>query len=285
MEPNTTRPSSLYAATAYAGRGWASYPLAPNAKVPLRGSHGLLDATTDPDVLARLFSQPTLNVGIRTGSVSKLVVVDIDCHLGGPNGFAALEDMTRLDLQLPAGDRDYGSAMVGTPSGGLHFYYALPDGVKLKNSASVLAPGIDVRAEGGYVVAPPSQTPAGPYLWKQYPARLMPAPQWLIESCKIEFPVERPQHRPMRPTDEMPPTVAEMIKDRLERIQNAPRGQRNHTLNREGFYLAQFVGRGFDVDDLDAMLLGAAAKLDMPQREVRRTIDGALGEGLRRSFH
>ncbi len=284
MEPNATRHPAFDAATTYAARGWASYPLAPNAKVPLRGSHGLLDATTDPDVLTRLFAQPGLNVGIRTGSVSKLVVVDIDCHLGGPNGFEALDGLAQLDLQLPTGDPDCGSAMVATPSGGLHFYYALPEGVKLKNSASVLAPGIDVRAEGGYVVAPPSQTPAGSYQWKQYPHRLMAAPQWLLESCKIEIPAQRHQYRPMRATEEMPPTVAEMIKDRLERIEHAPRGQRNHTLNREAFYLAQFVGRGFGVDELDAMLLGAAAKLDMPHREVRRTIDNALGKGLRRSF-
>ncbi len=54
MEPNTTRRSSIYAATTYAALGWACYPLAPNAKVPLRGSHGLLDATTDPDVLTRV---------------------------------------------------------------------------------------------------------------------------------------------------------------------------------------------------------------------------------------
>ena len=284
MKPDTARYPASFAAAVYAARGWASYPLAPNAKIPLRGSHGLLDATTDRDVLTRLFAQPGLNVGIRTGSVSKLVVVDIDCHLGGPNGFEALAEPARLNLQLPTGSPEYGSAKVATPSGGLHFYYALPDGVKLKNSAGVLAPGIDVRAEGGYVVAPPSRTPAGSYLWKRYPARLMAAPQWLIESCKIEIRPQRYQHRPMRPNDEMPPTVAEMIKDRLERIENAPRGQRNHTLNREAFYLAHFVGRGFGADDLDAMLLGAAAKLDMPHREIRRTIDGALGDGLRRSF-
>lgn len=112
----------------------------------------------------------------------------------------------------------------------------------------------------------------------------MPAPQWFIERCKIESPAQRHQYRPMRPADEMPSTVAEMIKDRLERIENSPWGKRRNTLNREGFYLAQFVGKGFGANDLDAMLLGAAAKLDMPHREVRRTIDSALGKGLRRSF-
>ena len=68
-----------------------------------------------------------------------------------------------------------------------------------------------------------------------------------------------------------------MIKDRLDRIENAPRGQRNHSLNREGFYLAQFVGRGFSAGDLDDWLPGAATKLDMPRHEARRTIDSALG--------
>ena len=105
----------------------------------------------------------------------------------------------------------------------------------------------------------------------------MPAPQWFIERCKIESPAQRHQYRPMRPADEMPSTVAEMIKDRLERIENSPWGKRRNTLNREGFYLAQFVGRGFSAGDLDDWLPGAATKLDMPRHEARRTIDSALG--------
>lgn len=181
-----------------------------------------------------------------------------------------------MDLTLPSRDSRYGDAIVSTPSGGPHFYYALPGSRKLKNSAGVLAPGIDVRAEGGYVVAPPSKTPAGSYRWSQYPQHLMAAPQWLIESCRIERPALCHQRRSMRPTEDIPPSVAETIRDRLDRDERAPLGQRNHTLNREAFYLAQFVGKGFSAAELDAWLLAAAQRSQIPQSEARRTIDSAL---------
>ena len=86
---------------------------------------------------------------------------------------------------------------------------------------------------------------------------------------------ERPTHQ-VRPTADIPPTVANTLKDRLDRIAKAPPGQRNHTLNREAFYLAQFVGKGFGVDDLDGWLLDAALRSDMPHYEAKRTIDSAF---------
>lgn len=276
LPPLRSLQPNAFHAVAYSNRGWASFPLAANAKKPPKGSHGLKEATTDRAELNEIFSPPKLNVGIRTGEISKLVVVDIDCHAGGANGHESVGMLAKRGFMLPMGSAKHGTGMVSTPSGGLHLYYAIPDGVKLKNSSNEVAPGIDIRAEGGYVVAPPSETPNGEYKWKQYPVRLMTAPEWLVETCKQTPPPPRQEYRSHKPTEEIPPVVAEVLKDRLDRIASATNGQRNHTLNREAFYLARFVGKGFTRDDLDDWLLNAALSSGMPQYEARRTIDSAL---------
>lgn len=107
--------------------------------------HGLKDATTDAAVIEAWWDDtPTANVGIATGSRSGLVVVDLD-----PGA-----DADRLDL--PATRR------VKTPRGGFHLYYAHP-GEQVRNSAGKLAEHVDVRGDGGYVVAPPSVVGGKPY--------------------------------------------------------------------------------------------------------------------------
>ena len=285
LEPTTVRPlhQNRSHAVGYTDRGWAIHPLAPNTKKPLKGSRGLHDATHDRDVLREVFVQADLNVGIRTGEISNLVVVDIDCHDDAANGYDSLKEMARQGFKIPTGNHRRGCGIAITPSGGMHLYFTLREGDKLKNSSGLIAPGIDIRAEGGYVVAPPSKTEDGSYYWVQYPEQLSPIPEWLAEKCRATPVLERPAHQ-VRPTADIPPRVADTIKDRLDRIATAAPGQRNHTLNREAFYLAQFVGKGFGVDDLDGWLLDAALRSDMPQYEARRTIDSALSQlGGRRS--
>ena len=277
---NATLHQNTFCALAYAARGWAVYPLAPGAKQPLKGSHGLTDATTDAMALARMVGRADLNLGIRTGQISNLVVVDVDCHPGSPDGRAALRELAQDGMALPTGDAATGCGIVSTPSGGWHLYFRPPVGVKLKNSSGKIAPGIDVRGEGGYVVAPPSRTAAGPYRWVQYPAKLSLAPEWLVERCRVVPPPPRMRYR-AKPSREMPGSVAEVLRDRLERIANAPAGTRNETLNREAFYLAGFLGSGFGVDELDGWLMEAAEKAGLPGWEARRTVESALSSQRR----
>ena len=270
FQPNT------FNAIAYANRGWAVFPLAAETKLPTKGSHGLLDATHDRQELNSIFAAPETNVGIRTGEISRLVVVDIDLHSEEANGLASVAELRRQGFELPTGNEKRGCGVVRTPTGGMHLYYALPEGVALKNSTSLLAPGIDTRGEGGYVVAPPSRTPAGSYTWEQYPAILTEAPEWLKEALKVA--VYEPKKKPqlLKPMTEMPPKIREMLSNRLGRVALAAPGQRNETLNREAFYLAQFAGMGFDLSQLDGWLLDAARQSAMPDYEARRTIDSAF---------
>lgn len=144
----------LAAALNYARAGFPVLPL--DGKVP-RNSNGLTGATTDPAVIAGWWQRwPSANVGLRTGAASGLVVLDIDPRHGGTTTLAQLE---RARGRLPAGP----SALTG--SGGRHLYFADRDG-KVRNSAGKLGDGLDVRGEGGYVVAPPSVHESGnPYKW------------------------------------------------------------------------------------------------------------------------
>ena len=282
LQPNT------FHAIAYANRdkdrnmGWVCFALAPNSKLPLKGSHWIEEATTDRNALAEMFRPENVNVGIRTGEISNLMVVDIDCHVGGANGHESIGALAKQGFLLPMGNAKHGIGMVSTPTGGLHLYYAIPPGVKIKNSSGEIAPGIDIRGEGGYVVAPPSKTEKGEYKWKQYPVRLMSAPEWLVEAAKQTPPPPRPQYRATKPTEEIPPVVAEMLKDRLNRIASASTGQRNETLNRDAFYLAKFIGKGFSVEDLEGWLLNAAMASGMPAYEAHRTIESALRSQMQR---
>ncbi len=142
------------AALQYARWGWRVFPAVPGRKVPLT-KRGCLDATTDADQIRAWWTKhPTANVAIATGPESGLVVIDVDSRHGGAQSVEELETL------LPE------RSVECITGGGCHLYFRHPDGVDIRNRAGVL-PGIDVRAAGGYVIAPPSAHPdGGEYCWE-----------------------------------------------------------------------------------------------------------------------
>lgn len=153
--PRKKRPSAtLNLALDYAAKGYAVFPLQPEGKKPIT-DHGFKDATKDPEQVKRWWrATPDANIGIATGA-SDLVVVDLDVKHAA-DGLRSWDDRT-TDLDLPE------PVVVHTPSGGLHLYYqADPDAERVGNSADEDS-GIDVRADGGYVVAPGSCAAEGFY--------------------------------------------------------------------------------------------------------------------------
>lgn len=149
----------LDAALSYAARGWHVFPVKPEGKEPLT-RHGLKDATTDHKQIRRWWGKwPDANIGIRTGKESGLWVLDVD-------GSKGKESLARLI-------EEYGD-LPPTPTvitgKGLHFYFEYPPDSRISNSAGKIAPGIDVRGDGGYVIAPPSIHPSGRrYQWGDLP--------------------------------------------------------------------------------------------------------------------
>lgn len=113
------------------------------------GRDGLHAATMDSDEVEALFAHPrTAGIGMPTGKATRVTVIDVDCGRGKPHRDAAIEwlDGARKTTL-------WGSSVVRTGSGGLHFYCAYREG--LKSGANVWAMGVDCRNDGGYVVVPP----------------------------------------------------------------------------------------------------------------------------------
>ncbi|HAT50435.1 MAG: bifunctional DNA primase/polymerase [Nitrospirae bacterium] len=126
-----------------------------------QGKHPLVkwgnEATTDHDQITQWWSKwPKANIGIATGAKSGLVVLDVDVDSGGE---ASLNKLLDQYGPLPETIR------VKTGSGGEHIYFKHPGG-KVGNSASKVGAGLDIRGDGGYVVAPPSNHLKGNYQWK-----------------------------------------------------------------------------------------------------------------------
>ncbi len=161
----------LPTALALAQRGMAVFPCRPQDKRPAT-ANGLKDATADLGTIEQWWRQePRFNIAIATGAISKIFVIDVD-------GLDAEVELRRLEAE-------YGG-LPGTVEAitarGRHAYFRMPER-PVRNSASKVAPGIDVRGNGGYVLAPPSIHPTGcRYEWSVNSATaIAKAPDWLID--------------------------------------------------------------------------------------------------------
>jgi len=167
------------AALEYLARGWSVIPVEPRGKRPLVAWLEFQDRRPTAAEVAGWFGRwPEANLGIVTGVVSGLVVLDVDAGHGGAQSLAGLES---AHGPLPR------TITVATGGGGRHLYFSHPGGI-VHNKVG-LAPGIDLRGDGGCVVAPPSLHPSGRrYAWEPggapEHARLAPLPPWLSQLAR-----------------------------------------------------------------------------------------------------
>ncbi|MDP8237679.1 MAG: bifunctional DNA primase/polymerase [Candidatus Hatepunaea meridiana] len=194
----------LDAAMKYASYGWAVFPVhsirdgkctcgksncTSPGKHPLT-RHGFHDAATDSEIIYHWWKKnPWANIAIATGEISgRLMVIDIDRKPDRMvNGEETWEE---IEQDCPA------TVEVLTGGGGRHLYFIYPDHVDLKSGTNVLGPGVDIRADGGYVLAPPSLHASGRrYEWEASgdPIEGVPvalAPVWLLNGqAKLVRPV------------------------------------------------------------------------------------------------
>ena len=154
----------------YAKRGLYVFPCRVKDKRPAT-ANGVKDATIDPDVIQRWWrEQPEFNIAVATGALSGIFVTDID-------GLDAEAELRKLEAQ-------YGPippTVELITARGRHLFFQYPE-QPVRNSAGKLAPGIDVRGDGGYVLAPPSKHPSGRrYCWSVDSGNAFaPAPEWLL---------------------------------------------------------------------------------------------------------
>ena len=234
----------------YAQKNIKTFPIKRQGKSPLC-SKGFKSATTDKVVLQEWNNKfPNCNVGIPTGQINNIFVVDVD----GKQGF---ESLNRLELIY--GKLDAPTVITGK---GKHLYFKMPENVELKCSTSKIADHIDIRANGGYVVAPPSIHENGhQYTWENFiPNQGFPeAPSWLISL------ITNAEKQPLP------------VSGVLEEISNAPQGQRNDTLYKRSLSLiARAMRENLNIADIKENIINAGMLSGLSKEEATKTFDNAL---------
>jgi hypothetical protein len=246
----------------YLARGWSVIPIEPRGKRPLVAWLEYQERQPTAAEVAGWFGRwPEANVAIVTGVVSGLVVLDVDARHGGEQSLAGLET---AHGPLPR------TIAVATGGGGRHLYFSHPGGV-VHNKVG-LAPGIDVRGDGGCVIAPPSLHPSGRrYAWVRGCApgeeTLASLPLWLGQLLRPG------QGRPGHPLMHWRELVRRQI----------PEGERNNTIaSLAGHLLWHGVDPEFTLELLEAWNR-EHCKPPLPVGEVARVVESITRLHERRS--
>jgi hypothetical protein len=265
----------LEPALAYARLDWPVLPLRPRQKVPLPGSRGVHDATTDPDLIRPWWSrQPTANIGLAAGAA--FWVLDVDYggwEATGPDGADSFALLTKRYGRLPE--------TVQQCTGGGGWQYLFRPDARIGNGVGFL-PGLDTRAVGGYVAAPPSIHPSGrAYHWRRGHApgeiALAPAPSWLLALIKPP-PKPKPAPRPVRAADSYGRAALE---GEAKAVTQAGEGARNATLFKAAARLGELAAAGkLEQAAIRAALTDAGERCGLAHLEIDRTITSGLQRGL-----
>lgn len=252
--------SALESAKQYIDLGWRVHPVRRDKTPLLKGWPA--KATTDESQVAAWWSgNGHLGIGIVTGASSDLVVLDIDPR---HNGNESLRELEQQCGTLPV------TVTCKTGGGDRQFYFRYPQGIVIKNKTKVGGlNGVDVRGEGGYVIAPPSMHPSGGrYEWISETYELANLPSAWISLL---------QQQPMADTPTATPNGdGQLRQSTLQFIANgAAEGERNSRLFEAA---AELAGTGFDRSVAEAMLTQGAARCVPPLDDVEaaKTIKSAF---------
>lgn len=234
----------------YAQNNIKTFPVKKQGKSPLCPK-GFKDATIDKVVLQEWNKKfPDCNIGIPTGQINNIFVVDVD----GEQGIESLNH-----LELIYGKLDAPTVKTGK---GKHLYFKMPENVELKCSTSKIADHIDIRANGGYVVAPPSIHENGhQYTWENFiPNQGFPeAPSWLISL------ITNAEKQPLP------------VSGVLEEIASAPEGERNDTLYKRSISLiGRAMRKNLNMAEIKENIINAAMQSGLSTEEALKTFDNAL---------
>jgi hypothetical protein len=228
------------AALGYGKRGWRVFPVyavnngccgcGKDCKSPGKHPHlkaWPIKASTDSAQINKWWRKwPDANVGIATGRSSRLIVIDVD----GEEGQKSLIDLESTDGTMPV-------TLTAKTARGKHLFFLHEDETEIRDSAgSRLGSGIDVRADKGYVVAPPSTHATGAaYTWVDADCDLVAAPTWLLDLLTTE---DLGETSPIELETDDGPTISE--------------GERNVTLTK---IAGKLRAQGQSQDEIKAGLL------------------------------
>lgn len=274
--------NNLSTAKAYATRGWAVFPLVFRGKTPAT-ANGFKDAVTDHAQIDALWAgQAQAGIGIATGA-SDLLVVDIDTKDGkqGQESWDALCEQYGYDDD---------TLTITTWSGGKHLYFLMPEN-RPGSSQGRIGKGLDVRAEGGYVVAPPTRVREGDKFGEyvvdeDWP--ILECPEWLATLAAKPEPVKREVTGPVAAGPEVEARVRALSND----IAMIPYGEPGEgPLNAAAFMAGQYVGaQQISEDDairimLDGISGWTYARPGDEQKMIDKVIRGVRdGQGTPRAW-
>jgi hypothetical protein len=283
-------PQSPSTPSALVAHGFALFPLRAGSKTPAVARDWEHLATTSLARLRLLTTDPRANYAIACGP-SNLLVLDLDVAKQDAQQDPAPGEPTNglVVLQRLAGDRELPRTFtVGTPSGGRHLYFRPPaEGPELRNTVRRLGPLLDTRGIGGYVVAPGSRVDGVTYEVLD-DAPIAELPEWIAALLR---PLEsRPAvGEPLPLSTALGPVRTRLgsayamtaLARETARVESAPVGTRNDTLNRAAYNLGTLVGSGMlEQAEVESELTRAALAAGLDARETASTLRSGLTAGI-----
>jgi hypothetical protein len=287
-------------AISLAAKGKAVCPLEVGEKFPPAGHHGYREATKDSSEIERLWSNHRFNVGIATGAISGVWVLDVDAKPpvdkdGRPCGMSGFEALIRLGLGL----RDFNTLVVRTPGRGWHVYWTWPDTwsddrrigprkLVLKRDGMRLLPvpdrkgvptGLDTRGERGQIVAPGCVLSDGRRYEVEQRLEVAAAPRWIVEMCLP--PLEEPALPPVLWSGTSDPWGLAILETHRAAICG---GYLHDDLLKRCFAVGGLVGGGYvsEGEALAALLSAEKSGRRKSGRDESRTVRHGISEGARR---
>jgi hypothetical protein len=251
----------IQTALSLALRGLAVFPCRPRDKRPATAS-GVKDATTDLETIRQWWRPaPDLNLALATGAVSGIFVLDLD-------GIDAEAELRRLEKEhgpLPP-------TVESITARGRHAFFKMPL-APVRNSAGRIAPGIDVRGDGGYVLVPPSVHPSGRrYAWSVDSAGdFASAPDWLIAQVS-------------RSGTSCEKLNAPRTEWRSLATEGVDEGQRDNAVTRLCGYLLRHHVDPFVVLEMLQLWNATHCRPPLPDEHVERIVRSIAGREIRRRF-
>lgn len=279
---------NLGVARYWAAHGFNVFPVkgsGEECKQPIPGLRWGSEATNDPDTLKRWWlgessgSYPSMGVAVSLRQ-SNYIVIDCDVkhNVNGLSAFLTL---------LQAHDEDIHNIFQSyTPSGGRHFFFRIPEGIRVPCSPGRLPKGIDVKGDGGYVIARGSKSVDGKEYHNGDASTLdvnetAYAPQWLLDLI-------------LKPTDERsvkegvvarhtPQYARTALKMAVRAILDAQLGERNTILCTEAFNMGTLLpGSDLSYGEVESQLYNAGIRIGLSEREVYSTVTRAMRNGIDR---
>jgi hypothetical protein len=286
----------------YATRGWWVFPLRFGVKISHKSAEHSdgrrWGMTTDPEeILLDAKRWPNANIGIAMGAETGAFVLETDTMEGHDvDGGASLAALEAEHGVLPE------TRQAISPSGSIHYYFNHP-GFKIKNSVSVIGLGIDIKGDGGMVVAPPSvvppraakgdnpASPGGVYRWLNEPP-MADAPQWLLDRILAGKETPEPENDTQETGAEFDAIyggrhqkyAAIAMDNMIAELAGRVPGSRNAALNSTAYKLGQMSARLWIDEAIPLRRIRQACVTnglleDTSEQAVEATIASGLGGG------